>query len=413
MTLELSQLALFGGPPRFSSPLHVGKPNIGSRNNLFKRLEDILDRRWLSNNGIYIQEFEQKVAEISGTKHCIATCNGTIALEIAIRAAGLIGEVIVPSFTFIATAHALQWQGITPIFADIDPVNHLIAPDAIHRLITPRTSAILGVHVWGQGCNFAALSQIANDYHIPLIFDAAHAFGCTYQNKPIGQFGLASILSFHATKFVNSLEGGAIVTNDSSLAEKARLMTNFGFKGYDHVGYIGTNGKMNEFSAAMGLSSLESIDEFIAANHANYQQYSQGLEGLKGIEMLTYDEKEKQNYQYIILNVDPSQSPLKRDELVDLLWTENVRARRYFYPGCHRMEPYCSDYPNAGLLLPNTELASQQIVVLPTGQTLSAPDITKICQIIRLGIDSSEAVSGALKTTVLPKHPRRPDEFAA
>ena len=180
-------------------------------------------------------------------------CNATVALEIAIRAMGMSGEVIVPSFTFVATAHALQWQEITPVFCDIDPRTHNLDPNRIEEMITPRTTGIIGVHVWGRPCAVDALAEIAQRRHLKLLFDAAHAFGCSYQGQMIGNFGDAEVFSFHATKFFNTFEGGAVVTNDDELAAKMRLMKNFGFHGYDNVIYVGTNGKMSEVSAAMGL----------------------------------------------------------------------------------------------------------------------------------------------------------------
>ena len=214
MKSQLEELAIFEGVPAFNKTLHVGQPNIGNRAQLLERINDILDRRWLTNDGPYVQEFERKIAKLVGVKHCLAICNATVALEIAVRAAGLSGEVIVPSMTFIATAHCLQWQEITPVFCDIDPKTHNIDPAKIERLITPRTSGILGVHLWGRACNIEALSEISRQYGLKLLFDAAHAFGCGYQGKMIGGFGNAEIFSFHATKFFNTLEGGAVVTND-------------------------------------------------------------------------------------------------------------------------------------------------------------------------------------------------------
>lgn len=249
MKKKLNDLAIFGGTPTFVDKLHVGRPNIGNRENLLSRINDILDRKWLTNNGIYVQEFERQIAEFVGVKHCIATCNATVALEIAIRAVGFTGEVIIPSFTFIATAHALKWQEIIPVFCDIDPHTHNIDPNKIVQSITPRTTGIIGVHLWGRPCNVEALSEIADTHNLKLMFDAAHAFGCSHQGRMIGSFGDAEVFSFHATKFLNTFEGGAIVTNSDELAEKIRLMTNFGFAGYDRVIYIGTNGKMNEVSA--------------------------------------------------------------------------------------------------------------------------------------------------------------------
>src|SRR5882724_336712 len=233
--MSINQLALFGGRPAFDRPLHVGRPNIGSRKRFFELLEGALDRGWLTNSGPLVDEFEKKVSDYVGVKHCVSICNATIALEIAIRAAKLDGEVILPSFTFVATAHALQWQKITPVFCDIDPATHTIDPAKVERMITPRTTGILGVHLWGRGCDVEALAAIARRRNLKLLFDAAHAFGCTHRGKMIGGFGDAEVFSFHATKFLNSFEGGAVVTNDDELARKVRLMKNFGFRAYDDV----------------------------------------------------------------------------------------------------------------------------------------------------------------------------------
>ena len=194
--------------------------------------------------------------------------NATVALEIAVRAAGISGEVIIPSFTFVATAHALQWQEITPVFADIAPGTHHLDPNRVEDMITPRTTAIIGVHVWGAPCAIDELTEIANRRGLHLMFDAAHAIGCSYKGRMIGGFGEAEIVSFHATKFLNSFEGGAVLTNNDALAERMRYMRNFGFAGIDQVDYVGTNGKMTEVAAAMGLTSLESIEEIYSRQQA-------------------------------------------------------------------------------------------------------------------------------------------------
>jgi len=341
---DIEDLAIFGGEPAFEEKLYVGRPNIGNRERLLERINDLLDRRWLTNNGPYLHEFERCLADMVGVKHCIAICNGTVALEIVIRALGLTGEVIVPAFTFIATAHALRWQEITPVFCDIDPCTHNINPHKIEDMITPLTSGIIGVHVWGRPCDIESLAEIARRHKLKLLFDAAHAFGCSYRGRMIGNFGNAEVFSFHATKFVNTFEGGAVATNDDDLAAEIRLMKNFGFTWYDKVDYIGTNGKMNEVSAAMGLTSLESMDEFIAVNYRNYKQYQSELEGIPGIQLIKFDETERCNYQYIVLKIDEHIAGLSRDQFVEILHAENVLARRYFYPGCHRMEPYWDCY---------------------------------------------------------------------
>jgi dTDP-4-amino-4,6-dideoxygalactose transaminase len=390
--VQLQDLAIFGKTPTFPEKIHVGRPNVGNRQALLSRINDMLDRNWLTNNGPYVQEFEKRLAEYAGVRHCVAMCNATISLEIAIRAMGLSGEVIVPSFTFIATAHALQWQEITPVFCDIDPRTHTIDPAKVEKMITPRTTGIIGVHTWGQACDVEALEAIARRRQLQLMFDAAHAFGCSYKGKSIGGFGRCEILSFHATKFFNSFEGGAVLTNDEELAAKMRLMRNFGFIGNDNVIYIGTNGKMTEVCAAMGLTSLESVDEFIAVNRLNYQAYMAGLKGVPGVSMLAYDGREKTNYQYIVLEVDEHAAGLHRDELVAVLTAENVLARRYFYPGCHKMEPYRSYFPHGGLVLPETEKLCQRVMVLPTGTSVNEGIAADICGIIRTAVEKAPAV---------------------
>jgi dTDP-4-amino-4,6-dideoxygalactose transaminase len=392
MKSDLSQLAVMGGTPLFDAPIHVGRPNLGNRERLLARINEMLDRRWLSNNGPFVQEFEAKVAAFLGVRHCIAMCNGTIALEIAIRATGLRGEVIVPSFTFIATAHALQWQEITPVFCDIDPRTHLIDPARVQQMITPRTTGIVGVHLWGQPCDIEALSQIAKRRNLTLMFDASHAFGCSYRGRMIGNFGVAEVFSFHATKFFNTFEGGAIATNDDDLAAKIRLMKNFGFHGYDDVEYIGTNGKMSEVCAAMGLTGLESLDEFVESNRRNYRQYRRQLAGLPGIRMLAWDESERCNYQYIVLEIEEELTGISRDQLLRVLHAENVLARRYFYPGCHRMEPYRSFFTRAGLVLPETERLARKILVLPTGSAIGEAEVAGICQLVHLSTANGRAL---------------------
>ena len=379
---RVEDLSCFGGEAAFARTLHVGRPNIGDREKLLGRFKDMLDRNWLTNRGPFVREFEDQVTRLLGVKHCVAMCNGTVALEIAARALGLKGEVIVPSFTFIATAHCLQWQEITPVFCDVDPETYTIDPDRIEELITPRTTGIIGVHLWGRGCNVETIEAVARKHNLRFIFDASHSFACSYRGNMIGSFGDAETFSFHATKFINTFEGGAVVTNNDELAEKMRLMKNFGFSGLDNVIYIGTNGKMSEMSAAMGLTSLEDMDRFVAVNKRNHFAYLKCLKGQSGLKMLTYDEEEKNNYQYVVLEVDEQQTGISRDRLMKILHAEGIRARRYFYPGCHKMEPYRSYFPHAGLLLPVTERLVNRILCLPTGSDVEVADVETICEII-------------------------------
>lgn len=366
-----------GSPPAFSKPLHVGRPNIGDRAAFMKLAGEMFDRCRLSNNGPLVKELERRITEYLGVKHCVAMCNGTIALEIAIRALKLAGEVIVPAYTFIATAHALQWQGIRPVFADIDPRTHNLDPEAVRRMITPRTTGIIGVHLWGRAAPVVELQAIADEHGLALMYDAAHAFACSHGGRMIGNFGRCEVLSFHATKFFNTFEGGAVVTNEDELAETMRLMCNFGFKGYDNVIYPGTNGKMTEICAAMGLVNLNAMDDVIAVNKCNHIAYREALARIPGLTLLEFDVHERNNYQYVVVEVGP-ECPVDRDDLVAALHAENVIARKYFWPGCHRMEPYRTLYPEAGRDLPRTEEVAGRVIVLPTGTAVEPEMIRTI-----------------------------------
>jgi dTDP-4-amino-4,6-dideoxygalactose transaminase len=404
---RIKDLAIFGGTPAFRSELHVGRPNIGDRQTLLKRINDLLDRRWLTNDGPFLQEFEQRICHLTGVKHCVAVCNATVGLEILAKAVGLSGEVILPSFTFVALAHALHWLGINPVFCDIDLGTHNLDPSRVEERITDRTTGIIGVHLWGRPCEIEKLEEIARRHRLKLLFDAAHAFGCSYGGQMTGNFGNAEVFSFHATKFVNTFEGGAVVTNNDELAAQLRLMRNFGFAGFDIVTSLGTNGKMSEASAAMGLTSLESMDSFIETNRHNYHLYQQQLINVPSIALSRYREDEKCNYQYVVLEIDEAVAGISRDMLDDILWAENVLSRRYFYPGCHRMEPYHTDEPQTGVRLPQTERLANMVLCLPTGSAMSSTEITAICALIEFIVKHAEAVKERLSIEPIFRHPWR------
>lgn len=395
MKEHVRDLALFGGTPAYPEALHVGRPNIGDKQAILKRISDILDRRWLTNDGPCVRELEERIAERVGVKNCVAICNGTVALELLLKALGLQGEIIVPSFTFVATAHCVSWLGHQPVFADVNPYTHSLDPAHVEKLITPKTTGIIGVHLWGIPCDVKGLTAVARAHNLRLIFDAAHAFGCSHEGKPIGGHGDAEVYSFHATKFFNTFEGGAIVTNDSNLAQECRRLRNFGFEGFDNVTRIGTNGKMTEVCAAMGLESLASLDRFIATNRANWSAYEAELRDVPGIRLLDYSSPDSRNYQYVVLNVEPTGAGLSRDELAAVLTAENVLARRYFTPGSHRMVAYREEHGR--LKLPVTELLSQQVLCLPTGTAISESDIRVIGSIIRTAVASSAQIRQQLE----------------
>jgi dTDP-4-amino-4,6-dideoxygalactose transaminase len=392
MKATLDDFAILGGPPAFREPLHVGRPNVGDRAALHERIAGALERRWLSNDGPLVREFEVRVADAVGVDHCIVLSSGTAALEVLVRAAELEGEVIVPSFTFVGTVHAMLWSGLTPRFCDIDPRTHTLDPDRVCELVGPQTAAIVGVHVWGRPCSVEELSGIAGKNGVKLFFDAAHAFGGWHQGRPIGGFGDAEVFSFHATKVVNSFEGGAIATNDTALFERARLLRNFGFAGYDEVVTLGTNAKMSEASGAMGLTSLDSLDEFVAANRRNYDRYREGLIGLPGVELVRDEWRGRWNHHYVVVEVDAERAGLTRDELQKLLWAEGVLARRYFYPGAHRMEPYRTTDPASGSRLPVTERVVQRVLSLPTGTAVGLREIDAVCAIVGAALDRAAEI---------------------
>jgi dTDP-4-amino-4,6-dideoxygalactose transaminase len=373
----------------FSAPLHVGRPNLGDLTRFQRRIDDALDRLWLTM-GPLGEEFEQRLAEAAGTKYCVTTCNATVGIQIAARACGINpgDEVIVPSFTWVATAHALSWIGVVPVFCDVDEDSACLDPAEVEALITPRTKGILGVHVFGTPCDIAALTEVADRHDLPLIFDAAHALGCTYHGKPIGGFGKAEVFSFHATKFVNSFEGGAIVTNDEQVAVAARAMRNFGIGENREVGSVGTNGKMNEGAAAMGLTSLEVMESLIETNCVNYECYEKELNGAAGIRLRPRPGTERANLQYLVIEVDETVSDVDRDTLHDVLLAENVLSRKYFSPSCHELEPYSGALDvHLPRPAPRSEALARRVLALPTGTAIGPEEISGICEIIRRTVE--------------------------
>jgi dTDP-4-amino-4,6-dideoxygalactose transaminase len=375
----LDDLAIFGGPKLFDQPLHVGRPNLGDRARLMDRIAGILDRHILSNDGPLVQEFEARVARIAGARHAVAVTNATVGLQVAARGVGLVDEVIVPSFSFVATASAFEWVGVRPVFCDIDPETLTIDPVMAEGLIGPRTSGIVGVHLWGQVCDVGALDGIAARHGIHVVYDAAHAFGCRYGDRMAGTFGEAEVFSFHATKFVNSFEGGAITTDSDELAERLRLLINFGFAGWDETRLAGTNAKMHEASAAMGLTSLDAMDGIVRINRRNAARYASGLAGIDGIRLIGQDVHATGNAQHVVIRIGPRETGLTRDALQAVLMAENVLARRYFHPGIHRLEPYASQ-PHAPL--PRTERIASEVLVLPTGLAMTSGRIDALCELI-------------------------------
>lgn len=391
------ELNIFSGIPTFRNKLFLGTPNISNSSYFYEMIKDIFQRKWLTNNGQYVKQFEAMIQEYLGVRNAIAVNNGTTGLQIAFRAMDLKGEVIVPSYTFIATVHSLFWLGINPVFCDIDPRTFNIDINKAEKLINKKINGIVAVDVYGRPSEKDKLESLATEYDVPLIFDAAHAFGNSFHGKMIGNFGDAEVFSFHATKFLNTFEGGVITTDDDELATKIRAMRNFGFLD-DHTSrFLGTNGKMTEISAAMGIVNLQNIDRIIEINKANYNAYKEGLKNIPGIRLIEYSDLERNNYQYVIIEVIPEECGLTRDELTVVLDTEGIGTRKYFWPACHQMEPYSSLYPNAGSALHISEIIASRVLALPTGTSVSTEDVFSICNVIRLSIFGASKVKDQLR----------------
>lgn len=396
---SVDDLAIFGGAPACSTPLHVGRPQPVSRNRLFARFDEILERNWLTNDGPLVREFEERIVELLGVRHCIAASSGTLALEISLRAAGVEGEVILPSFTFAATAHAVAWLGLKPVFCDIDRGTHALDPDRVERLITSRTGGIVGVHMWGQACAIDRLSEIASRHDIPLLFDAAHAFGNSYRGRALGNFGTVEVVSFHATKAINTFEGGAILTADDGIAERARRMRNFGSLDGDAPAVVGTNAKLCEAAAAMGLTMLEDLDQLFAANRMVHERYAARLADIPGVRLFPYDRSCISNYQYTVVEIDPAAAGISRDGVMRLLHAENILARRYFHPGCHRLEPYRSASSARDPHLPATDWLCDRVLCLPTGGRMSETDVDTVADLLTFAQAHGPAIARRLGET--------------
>lgn len=395
MPLSLQDLALCGATPRFRAPLHVGRPNVVNSERVLERIGQSLESKCLTNHGPLTRELEERICTYLGVRNAIVTSNATAGLEVVAGCLEISGEVIMPAWTFVASAHAFHRMGATPVFCDIDPRTHCLDPRAVEALIGLETQAILGVHLWGRPCIPEELETIAKRYGLKLLFDSAHALGCSRGDRMIGGYGDVEVFSLHATKAINAFEGGIVTTNDDTLAQHIRQAANFGFSGYDSVVALGTNAKMSEASAAMGLTSLENRESIFKANRTNLERYVHRLGALAGITVLQPSSTDESNYHYVVAEIDPEQTELSRDTLVDALYAENVIARKYFYPGVHRMAPYAGDARFTRQPLPHTENRCQRTLALPNGLSVSETEIDAICDIIECCLSNAAELEKA------------------
>ena len=376
-------LAVFGGQPVFDRPLFVGQLNFPEWERIEESFNGVFKRRYYTNHGPLAQELESKLEEFFGVRHAMCVTNATIGLMIAAVALELKGKVIMPAFTFIATAQSLSWAGLEPVFCDVDPETHLMSVTRAEELMGPEVSAILGVHLWGNPCAIDDLRQLADAHGVRLYFDAAQAFGSTHNNQPIGQFGELEVFSFHATKVLSSMEGGCICTNDDQLAARIRnIRSSYGSGPAVPIPLTG-NGRFSEAQAAMALLGLEDYPSVEARNRKARNLYHEKLSDVPGIRFPVKLPASTSNDQYVVLEIEEAEFGLSRDQLTQILHSENVMSRNYFTPGVHQSVPYKDWYPQYYDALPVTDQLCRTVLQLPSGQGVSSSVIEKICGLIK------------------------------
>ena len=363
--------------------IFVTQPALPPLNEYVKYLEEIWESRIVTNNGPFHQQFEKELAAYLGVKYLSLFANGTLALITALQALRISGEVITTPFSFVATTHALWWNNIKPVFVDIEPEYFTMDPEKIEAAITPQTTAIMPVHVYGNPCKTFQIQKIADTYGLKLIYDAAHAFGVRINDNSILNFGNLSILSFHATKVFNTIEGGAIICHDEKTKKRIDFLKNFGFAGETLVIEPGINAKMNEFQAAYGLIQLKYIDKYISSRQKIANTYRQNLAGIRGICFLGDIENVHHCYSYFPILVVAEQYGKSRDELYEELKRNNIFSRRYFYPLISQFPTYRSLPSSSATNLPVAEKVAEQVICLPIYPLLETRDIKNITSIIR------------------------------
>jgi len=367
---------------KLRNPIYVNQPVMPALEDFVEYLKQIWDSKFLTNGGPFHQQFENELAEFLGVKYLSLFSNGTLALITALQALRITGEVITTPFSFVATTHSLWWNGIKPVFADIENETFNLDPKRVEAAITPKTTAIMPVHVYGNPCNTIAIQKIADTYGLKVIYDAAHAFNVRINNESILNMGDLSILSFHATKVFNTIEGGAIICHDEKTKIRIDYLKNFGYAGETTVIAPGINAKMNEVQAAYGLLQLKTINSDIEKRKNVSVLYRKLLNDLKGIRCLFDIENVKHNYAYFPILIDQSEYGMSRDELYDLLKKHNIFSRKYFFP-------LISDFPTYKGLdsshpgnLPIASNVASQVLCLPIYSNLLLEDVKNICDII-------------------------------
>jgi dTDP-4-amino-4,6-dideoxygalactose transaminase len=390
--MKADKFALFGATPQFGEPVPIGQLYFPSWERYVTSFQGIFERQYYTNQGPLTQELEEKLQKFLGVKHAICVTNATIGLKMTAEALELSGKVILPAFTFVASAQSLSWTGLEPVFCDIDMETQQIALDQIDALVDDDVSAIMGVNLWGGACDPKALAGLADSHGIRLYFDSAHAFGCAVDSVPVGNFGSAEVFSFHATKILSATEGGCICTNDDDLAARLRNIRSSYGAGRPVSVVKTSNGRMSEAQAAIALMSLEDFPNNRSNNERLYRLYESQLKAIPGLHLVKPAGVSLSNYQYVVCTLDEREFGLSRDILLALLKAENVIVRRYFYPGLHRTIPYAQELPQYLDRLPVTDSLCACCIQLPIGAPVSTETVDRICELLMNAHHASPAI---------------------
>ncbi len=368
----------------FRERIYVTRPVLPTLEEVTAKLRDIWDSKWLTNNGPQHSMLERELAEFLKVPYLSLFNNGTIALMVACQSLRLSGEVITTPFTFAATPHVLSWNNITPIFCDVDAATMNIDAEKVESMITPHTTGILAVHVFGTPCDVEKLQEVADRYGLKIVYDAAHAFGVELGGRGIGNFGDISMFSFHATKLYHTLEGGALVHGDKNLKARIDLLKNFGIKNEEEVVMPGINGKLDEIRAAVGRIMLGYVEGERLKRRAIHEIYAEELGGVEGIALMPeVSASVKLNYQYYVIRIDEKIFGRSRDEVYDAFRDYNVFARKYFHPLCSEYTCYRQLNSSRAENLPVANEIARQVLSLPNYGKLAPDDVRKICAILK------------------------------
>jgi dTDP-4-amino-4,6-dideoxygalactose transaminase len=366
-----------------SDSIFVTRPNLPPLEKLYPYLEKIWETKILTNNGPFHNIFEQKLAKFLGVNHINLFCNGTLALVIGLQALRITGNVITTPFSFPATTHALKWNNISPVFCDIEEESLNIDPNKIETLITSETSAVMPVHVYGHPCDTERIQEIADKYGLKVIYDAAHVFGVKMKGRNLLLEGDISILSFHGTKLFTTFEGGALISKNEAFKKRIDFLKNFGFLDEITITSPGINGKMNELQSAVGILSLEIVDEEIANRKKISETYFELLKKIKGVKLFNHFKGYDYNYAYLPILINKGQSAEARDQVYNILKKQNIFARRYFYPLISNMLPYQGLRSASRENLPVANRVADRILCLPLYGSLSVKNVHRICELIK------------------------------